>query len=265
MTQESARNISAKEVKALRDATGAGMMDAKRALTDAQGNFEEAAEMLKRRGLAKAADRLNREANEGAVAIAAAEGAAALVHLRSETDFSAKSEDFLTCLQEIAEAVLVDGPLAGERFTERIDDLRLSKKENITLGSAKRLEAAEDNLLDTYLHIQDGRGVNGVIVEGAGVPADVLHQVSLHAAFAKPSYLHRSEVDEEELERQRASAAAMAEGRPPQAREKIIEGRLKAWYAERVLLEQGLHGDKLSVQETLKGGRIVRFEQSYLG
>lgn len=265
MTQGSARSISAKDVKALRDLTGAGMMDAKRALSEAQGDFEEAAEILKRRGLARAAERSGREANEGAVAIASAEGSAALVHLRSETDFSAKSEDFLSCLQSIADAVLANGPQAADSFAERIDSLRLSKKENIGLGAVKRLEASEGNLLDTYLHLQDGRGVNGVIVEGAGVPADVLHQVSLHVAFAKPRYLHRSEVDEEEVGRQRASAEAMASDRPPQAREKIVEGRLKAWYAERVLLEQGLHGDKSSVQETLKGGKIVRFEQSYLG
>ncbi len=265
MSNASPKPISAKEVKALRDATGAGMMDAKRSLVEAEGDFSEAEEILKRRGLTKAAERASREANEGAVALASSGVAAALVHLRSETDFSAKSADFLECAEAAAEAVLSGGPKAIEEFSGQIDRLRLLKKENIHLGSVKRLEAAEGNLLDTYLHTQDGRGVNGVIVEGSGVAADVLHQVALHIAFAKPRYLHRDEVGGDVLERQRASASAMAEDRPPKVREKIVEGRLRAWFAESVLLEQGLHGEKVSVEDTLKDGRIVRFEQAYLG
>ena len=259
--------VSAREVKALRDATGAGMMDAKRALVEATGDAVEAAEVLKRKGLAKAAGRAARDAAEGAIAIVEGDGAAALVHLRSETDFSAKAEDFLACVQDIADAVLAGGPEAAATFADRIDGLRLVKKENISLGTVKRITAGEGNLLDTYLHRQDGRGVNGVIVEGSGVDAETLHQVSLHVAFAKPRFLHRQEVAADEVERQRASALEItkAEGRPEQAWDKITEGRLSGWFRESVLLEQGLHGDKVSVAQRIGNGEIVRFEQAYLG
>ena len=259
--------VSARAVKALRDATGAGMMDAKRALIEAAGDPAEAAEILKRKGLAKAAERAERQAAEGAIAIAAGVGVASMVHLRSETDFSAKAADFLACVQEIADAVLVDGPDADAAFADRIDSLRLAKKENISLGAVVRLAAAAGNVVDTYLHRQDGRGVNGVIVEGSGVDPDVLHQVALHIAFAKPTYLERSEVPAADVERERASALEItkAQGRPERAWDKIVEGRLSGWLRESVLLEQGLHGDKTSVAQSIGSGRIVRFEQAYLG
>lgn len=259
--------VSAREVKALRDATGAGMMDAKRALVEAAGDPVEAAEILKRKGLAKAAERADREANEGAIAISTGRGMASLVHLRSETDFSAKAGDFLACAQEIADAVLADGPDATGAFADRIDALRLAKKENISLGAVVNVAAAAGNTIDTYLHRQEGRGVNGVIVEGAGVDPDMLHQVALHIAFAKPTYLARSEVPATEVARERASALEItkAQGRPERAWDKIVEGRLSGWLRESVLLEQGLHGDKTSVAQSIGAGSIVRFEQAYLG
>ncbi|MCY3560640.1 MAG: translation elongation factor Ts [bacterium] len=259
--------VSAREVKALRDSTGAGMMDAKRALIEAAGDPVEAAEILKQRGLAKAAARADRTAAEGAIAVAVGEGIASLVHLRAETDFSAKAADFLSCVSEIAEAVRDDGAAAAERFAARIDELRLAKKENISLGTALQVRAGEGNLLDAYLHRQDGRGVNGVIVEGSDVDPDVLHQVALHVAFAKPRYLSRDEVPEADVERERASLTEItkAEGRPEAAWDKIVQGRLTGWFRESVLLEQGLHGDKVSVAKSVGNGRIVRFEQAYLG
>ena len=259
--------VSAREVKALRDTTGAGMMDAKRALVEAGGDPVQAAEILKRKGLAKAAERSGRDAAEGAIAIAVGEGTAALVHLRSETDFSAKADDFLGYVQDVADAVLAGGAGAAAAFADRIDALRLAKKENITLGTVTRITAGAGNLLDTYLHRQDGRGVNGVIVEGSGVDAETLHQISLHVAFARPRYLHRNEVPGDDVERQRSSVLEItkAEGRPEQAWDKITEGRLSGWFRESVLLEQGLHGDKVSVAQSIGNGEIVRFEQAYLG
>ena len=259
--------VSAREVKALRDATGAGMMDAKRALVEAAGDPAEAAEILKQRGLAKAAARADRDAAEGTIAVALGDGVAALVHLRSETDFSAKAADFLSCAQEIADAVRDGGAAAAERFAPRIEALRLAKKENISLGTVVQVRAGDGNTLDTYLHRQDGRGVNGVIVEGAGVDAEVLHQVALHVAFAKPRYLDRAEVPEADVERERASLLEItkAEGRPEAAWDKIVGGRLTGWFRESVLLEQGLHGDRVTVSRSIGNGRIVRFEQAYLG
>ena len=259
--------VSAREVKALRDATGAGMMDAKRALIEAAGDPAEAAELLKQKGLAKDAARAGREAAEGAIAVAVGDGVASLVHLRSETDFSAKAADFLACTQEIAEAVRDGGTEAAGEFDARIDELRLSKKENISLGAVVQVRAGEASRLDAYLHRQDGRGVNGVIVEGEGVDAEVLHQVALHVAFAKPRYLDRGEVPDADVERERASLLEItkAEGRPEAAWDKIVQGRLTGWFRESVLLEQGLHGDKTPVSRSIGSGRIVRFEQAYLG
>lgn len=261
-------DITVADIKALRDATGAGMMDAKRALEESGGDPEEARNLLREKGLAKAATRTDRENADGAVVIASGDGVAAIVHLKSETDFAAKSEDFIATAEAIAASVLADGPAAAEAHSAAIEELQITKKENIELGLVDRVEAGEGNLLDVYLHAdQGGRGVNGVIVEGSGVDQETLHQVALHIAFAKPVALARNEVDPALAEAERAALLEITknEGKPEAAWDKIVEGRLAAWYGEQVLLEQGLHGDKTSVQDSLGGGTIVSFRQAYLG
>jgi len=260
-------SISAKDVKALRDATGAGMMDAKRALEECDGDMEAAIQYLREKGLAKAADRDERENNEGAIAIAATDGSAAVVQIKTETDFAAKNEAVTGLASTLADAVLADGPAAVEAHAAALEDLKITIKENIDLGTVDRFEAAAGNTIDTYLHTQDGRGVNAVIVEGDGVSQDDLHQVALHIAFAKPTYLSADEVPAEEIDKERASLLEItkAEGKPEQAWDKIVEGRMRGWYGERVLLEQGLHGDKTAVKDSLGGGSIVRFVQVVIG
>jgi elongation factor Ts len=259
--------VTAKEVKALRDATGAGMMDAKKALTEAAGDFEQAVQLLRERGLAKAADRTDRENNEGAIALATADGAAAIVQLRTETDFTAKSQGVSTLVRDLAEAVLAAGEAAVESKAGAIDDLKLSTKENVALGKVVRIEAAAGNRLDTYLHLQDGRGINAVIVEGSDVDQETLHEIALHIAFAKPIALTRDEVSPAEAERERAALLEItkAEGKPEAAWDKIVDGRLGAWYRERVLLEQGVFGEKETVQQKIGKGTIVRFAQAFIG
>lgn len=260
-------DIAAKDVKALRDATGAGMMDAKKALTECDGDFEAASQMLREKGLAKAATRSDRDNVEGAIGLTSDGQRAALVHLKCETDFSAKSDGFLALVDELAKAVLVEGEGAIEARLAAIDDLRLSIKENVEVGRVSLIEAGDGNVLDTYLHVQDGRGVNGVVVEGSGVDQETLHQVALHIAFAKPTSLTRDEIPSDLVDKERAALLDItkAEGKPEQAWDKIVEGRLTGWFRETVLLEQGLHGDKTSVADTLAGGRIERFTQAYLG
>ena len=260
-------SISAKDVKALRDATGAGMMDAKKALEECDGDMEAAIQLLREKGLAKAADRGDRENNEGTIAIAAGENTAAVVQIKTETDFAAKNEGITSLVATLADAVLADGPGAIDTHAAALEDLKLTIKENIEMGVVERIEAADGNTLDTYLHTQDGRGVNAVIVEGSGVSADDLHQVALHIAFAKPTYLAADEVPAEEVEKERASLLEItkAEGKPEQAWDKIVDGRMRGWYGERVLLEQGLHGDKTAVKDSLGGGSIVRFVQVVIG
>ena len=259
--------VSARDVKALRDVTGAGMMDAKKALTAADGDMEAARQILREQGLAKADARTGRDNDQGAIAIAADGASAAVVQLKCETDFSAKNESFTSLVQALAESVLDAGAGAVERHSKEIEDLKLVLKENIQVGVVERIEAASGNILDSYVHRQDGRGVNAVVVEGSGVGADALHQVALHVAFAKPQFLSAEEIPAGEVERERAALLEItkAEGKPAQAWDKIVDGRMRGWYAERVLLEQGLHGEKTTVRNSIDGGSIVRFVQVTIG
>lgn len=260
-------SFTAQDVKALRDSTGAGMMDCKRALTENEGDMEAATQWLREKGMAKAAARADRASDQGTVALAAHGEAAAIVELRCETDFSAKADDFTSMADELAQLVLAEGEDSVESRKAEIEDLSLAKKENVRLGKVVRIQASEGNILDTYLHTQDGRGTSAVVVEARGVSQELAHEVALHVAFAKPSVLHRDDVDPDEVERERVALTEMtkAEGKPEQAWDKIVNGRLRAWYAERVLLEQGMFGEKETVQSRLGDGEIVRFELAAIG
>jgi elongation factor Ts len=243
------------------------MMDCKKALTDAEGDMERAAQLLRQKGLSKVATLEDRENNQGAVAIVRDGDTAALVELKAETDFSAKADDFVALVNRMAEAVLADGEDAVAQLQADLDDLRISKKENIVIGKVARFEAAGGNVLDAYLHTQDGRGTNGVLIEIEGTDEATAHEVALHIAFAKPTALSRDEIEPELVERARASFEELTrkEGKPEQAVPKIVEGRLNSWYAERVLPEQGIFGEKETVQQKLGSGRIVRFAQAVIG
>jgi elongation factor Ts len=263
--------FTAKDVKELRDATGAGMMDAKRALTESGGDPVEAGKWLRERGLGKAAERSDRQNAEGAVAVAIAGGAGALVELKSETDFVAKSPQFVGFVEELAAAVAADGEAAVDARKDALDDLKISLKENIEVGRVVRFVAAPGNLLDTYLHVQNGRGVNGVLVELSGGTGQLAHDVAVHIAFGKPSVLRREEVPAEEVEAERAALTAQTrnEGKPEQALQKIVEGRLEGWYKRvpgGVLVEQPFaRDDKQTVSQLLGGAEVIRFAQAVVG
>ena len=268
--------FSAQDVKRLRDATGVGMMDAKKALTENDGDFETATQWLLEKGLAKSAERSDRENVEGAVAIGTAGRAISAVLLKSETDFVAKSPEFTKLVQDAADLVAAEGEDAIATLQPRLDELKISLKENLDWGRAVRFDPAEGNPTDTYLHVQSDRGVNGVLVELAGGDADLAHQVALHIAFSKPTVLTRDEVDPAEVEEQKALFLKMTqdEGKPEQAWPKIVEGRLKGWYARLgepgkpggVLLDQPWYDDdKQTVAQALGDARIVRFAQVLIG
>lgn len=260
-------SFTAQDVKALRQATGAGMMDCKRALTENEGDMEAATQWLREKGMAKAAARADRASDQGAVALAVDGNAAAIVELRCETDFSAKADDFTALADELAQLVLAEGEGSVESRQAAIEDLSLAKKENVQLGKVVKVLASDGSILDTYLHTQDGRGTSAVVVEARGVSQEMAHEIALHVAFAKPSVLHRDEVDPDEVERERIALTEMtkAEGKPEQAWDKIVTGRLRAWYADRVLLEQGMFGEKETVESRLGDGEIVRFELAAVG
>jgi elongation factor Ts len=260
--------FTAKDVQRLRQATGAGMMDAKKALTENDGDFDAAAQWLREKGLAKAAGREDRENAQGAVAVVVDGNVGAIVQLKCETDFTAKSESVTSLVQDLVDLVAAKGESAvGEREKE-LEDLKITTKENLELGKVVRFEAADGNILDSYLHIQDGRGVNAVLVELAGGNRELAHDIAVHIAFTKPPYLTRDEVPADEVDKERAALLDItkAEGKPEQAWPKIVEGRLNAWYQERVLMEQKfVRDEKRSIEQVLGDATLVRFAQVYIG
>jgi elongation factor Ts len=263
-------DFTAKDVQALRQATGAGIMDAKRALTESGGDPEAATKWLREKGLAKAAGRTDRDNSEGVVAAAVAGSGVALVELKCETDFVAKSDSFAPMAQGIADAVAARGEGALADFADKIDDLKVVLKEHIELGKTESFTAADGNIVDTYVHRQDGRGVNAVAVELSGGTAELAHDLAVHIAFTKPSAATRDEVPTAEVEAERATLIDItkAEGKPEAALDKIVEGRLGGWFAERVLLEQKyVKDEKQTVAKLLDsaGATLVRFCQIIVG
>jgi elongation factor Ts len=258
--------FTAKDVQNLRQATGAGMMDAKRALEETDGDFDAAAKALREKGLAKSVDRADRENTQGVVAVSSAPGIAAVVELKCETDFVAKSDAFIAVAQQLADTLAADGSLDAHK--ERVDDLKVTLKENIDVGRTERIEVADGQAVDVYLHKQEGRGVNAVVVVLDGGDEALAHEVAVSAAFSKPSYLARADVPQAEADEERATLEGItrAEGKPEQAIEKIVEGRLNAWYKNRVLLEQPYaKDDKQSISQLLGDASIARFAQVYIG
>jgi elongation factor Ts len=264
-------DFTAKDVQRLRQVTGAGMMDAKRALTEAEGDFDAAKKRLQEQGLANLNKRDDRENTEGAVALATSGTAAALVWLRSETDFVAKSPEFVKLANAVAEAVVAEGDAGTGRFEEAINELKVALKENIELGQVVRFEAGPDEVLDSYLHVQSDRGVNGVLVLLKGAGQELAHDIAVHIAFARPSVLTRDEVPESEVAEQRALLETQTrnEGKPEQALPKIVEGKLGGWFKRApggALLEQPFARDeKVTVAAHLGGAEVVRFAQVEIG
>ncbi|HWJ61750.1 MAG TPA: translation elongation factor Ts [Acidimicrobiales bacterium] len=262
-------DFTAKDVQALRQSTGAGMMDAKKALQENGGDAEAAAKWLREKGLAKSATREDRDNSQGTVAVSLVDGVAAIAQLKCETDFVAKSDQFSDLVQEIATIVATQGTEAASKKNEAIDDLKVVLKENIELGEIVRFEAAEGNVIDTYVHRQDGRGVLGVIVELAGGGStELAHDIAVHIAFSKPKYLANDEVPEAEVaaERETLEAITRAEGKPEQAIAKIVEGRIGAWFKDQVLIDQPyVKDDKQTIAQLLGGASIARFALVSIG
>ncbi|HZT68095.1 MAG TPA: translation elongation factor Ts [Acidimicrobiales bacterium] len=260
--------FTAKDVQALRQATGAGMMDAKRALEENDGDAEAAAQWLREKGLASSAKRSDRESTQGAVAVDTVGNAAAIVELRCETDFVAKSTDFVELVEDLARLVAAKGEDAVSERQEEIDRLKVTLKENIQLGRVARFDSSDGSVIDTYLHVQNGRGVNAVMVEIAGGSQELAHDVAVHVAFARPAYLSREEVPEDQVAAERATLENISrnEGKPEAALPKIVEGRLNGWFKERVLLEQDfVRDEKMTISKLLGSAELKRFAQVVVG
>jgi len=269
-------DISAKDVAALRKATGAGMMDCKKALAETDGDIEAAKDWLRKKGLAGATKREGRAADQGAVEVVVDGNAGAVVELNCETDFVAKSADFQNVLGALVAQIAAQGDadVAGQAFEgstvgETITQMGATLGERIELGRVARYETA-DGLLDAYKHVQNDRGTIGVLVELGGVDAGstdakaVAHDIALHIASAAPRYVSKDDVPADAIEKERELLTELTrnEGKPENAIEKIVAGRLNGFYKDYCLLEQGFVKEPKTtiakLVEGLGGGATVR-------
>lgn len=260
--------FTAQDVKALRDATGAGMMDAKKALEANDGDMEASKQWLREKGLAASAKRDDRENTQGVVALVIDGNVGAMVKLKSETDFVASSDQFKAEAETLAALVAAKGEAAVAERAAVLDDLKIVLKEKIELGEVVRIEAAPGNVLDSYLHVQGGRGVNGVLVEMSGASAELAHDVAVHIGFARPKYLTRDDVPADVVEKERATLETLSrnEGKPEAALPKIVEGRINGFFKDIALLEQPYaKDDKQSVKQFIGSATIVRYAQVEIG
>lgn len=264
--------FTAKDVQTLRKATGAGMMDAKNALTRCDGDAEAAAQWLRENGIASSAARADRDNSDGVVVARVVEqgsgSVGAIVELRCETDFVAKSDGFQAMADQLLDAVLSEGPSVVADSAGAIDDLKITLKENIAVGAVERYEAPAGSCLDAYVHQQNGRGVNAVLVELDGATPEIAHDVALHIASSRPTYIQRSDVPADVLDRERATLEALSrnEGKPEAALGKIVEGRLVGFLREHTLMEQKFVKDeKRTIADLVGGARVTRFAQIEIG
>ncbi len=260
--------FTAQDVKALREASGAGMMDCKKALQETDGDMEAAKQWLREKGLAASAKREDRDATQGVVAMHVDGNVGAIVELKSETDFVASSEQFKQEAQVLAELVAAQGTDATAERTAAIEELKVTLKENIGVGGVERIDAADGNDLGHYQHNQGGRGVNAVLVEIEDGSAELAHDIAVHIAFARPTYLSRDDIPADVVSQERATLETLTrnEGKPEQAIEKIVAGRLQGFYKDVALLDQPYaKDDKQSVAQFLGGAKVKRFAQVEIG
>jgi elongation factor Ts len=261
-------SISAKDIQALRQSTGAGMLDCKKALEATDGDVEAAKQWLREKGLAASAKRDDRESAQGVVALLLDGNVGGIVKLKCETDFVAASDQFKAEADELVALVVAKGTDAVAERQSAIDDLKITLKENISLGDVVRIDAAPSNLLESYLHMQGGRGVNAVLVEMSGATPELAHDVAVHIAFARPKYLRREDVPEDVIAKERATLETISrnEGKPEAALPKIVEGRLGGFFKEVCLLDQPYaKDDKITIAQLIGSANIVTFAQVEIG
>ncbi len=276
--------ISATDVKQLRDRTGAGMMDCKRALTEAEGDLEEAIKILRTQGLAAASKKSHRAASEGAVVVVGDGSKMVVMELNCETDFVARNPDFQEFANAIASLALSSGvthvdelkaqPFEGDpghTVEQAISQMIATIGENIVLSRLEQIEAAPGHHLSSYVH---GGGKIGVVVEGSeAVSEEALHDVALHVAASEPRFVTRDEVTDDVLQSEKEIALnqAIAQGKPEHIAEKIVVGKMEKFFEQEVLLEQPFAKDSsMTVAQYLKdaagdGATVARFIRFKLG
>ena len=271
--------ISAKDVMALREKTGAGVMDCKKALTDADGDMNKAADLLRERGIAKADKKASRIAAEGIVACYVEGNVGVLIELNCESDFVAKNPQFLEIANECAKVVVACNPadvealLACKLADATVEEYLKSKiaviGEKIAVRRFVRYES--EGFLESYIHLG---GKLGVMLDMAGEATDaakeVAHDVTLQIAFTKPAYLTKDEVPADVIENEKSVLLnqAINEGKPQAIAEKMVMGRIKKFYEENCLVEQAfIKDDSKKICELLKGANatIAKFAFFVMG
>ena len=239
--------ITAALVKELRDNTGAGMMDAKKALTETDGDMEAAVDWLRTKGLAKAAKKSGRTAAEGLIGTQVSNGVGVMVEVNSETDFVSKNSDFQQMVSSFATAALeasevdglvrlkVDGSVISEILTNKIATIG----ENMTIRRMARLEGES---VATYVHnaVSEGMGKIGVLVAMTGVDKGIGKQIAMHIAAANPASLSVDDLDSSIIDREKQilSEQARESGKPEAVIEKMVTGRMNKFFEEVTLLNQ---------------------------
>ncbi len=265
--------IAASLVKELREKSGAGIMDAKHALTENNGDIQKAIDWLRVKGIAKAAGKSGRATREGMIGILLANGAGVAVEVNSETDFVARNAEFCKLVRRITEKALkqdnveallessLDDGTVQEAVTEKIAKLG----ENLTV---RRMQKVSGESISCYIHNSVGEGVGkiGVLVAFRGVAGETGEEIAMHVAAATPVSLSEDNVPEEIVERERQILVQKAGGKPPAVIEKIVAGGLKKFYSESTLLNQKfvMDTDKTVARVAEEAGIVVldfiRFE-----
>ena len=271
--------FTAKDVMALREKTGAGVMDCKRALTDADGDMAKAADLLRERGIAKAEKKASRIAAEGIVACYIDGKTGVLIEVNCESDFVAKNPQFAEIATEVAKVIVKENPANVEALlgcacaNGTVEEFLKSKiaiiGEKIAIRRFVRYEA--EGFLESYIHLGGKLGVMlDIAGEATDVAKEVAHDITLQIAFTKPAYLTKDEVSAETLEKEKAvlKQQAMNEGKPEAIAEKMVMGRIKKFYEENCLLEQAfIKDDSKKVSDLLKGANasIAKFAFFVMG
>jgi elongation factor Ts len=262
-------NYTAADVKALREKSGAGMMDCKSALDEADGNVDKAMEVLRLKGLKGVTKREGRTTSNGLIVARVNGGTGWLIELACETDFVAKAPVFIALADKVADAVVAGGAktlesaltadMGGKSVADAINDEAAIMGEKVEL---RRVAVAEGDAVDAYLHrtSKDLPPQVGVLVAYSGSDAETAHDVAVHIAAFSPTALSRDDISAEVVatERRIAEETARNEGKPEAALSKIVEGRVNGFFKENVLVEQDFAKDnKLSVAKVLENAGIT--------
>lgn len=270
--------VTAQMVKELREKTGAGMMDCKKALTENDGNMEKAVDWLREKGMAQAAKKADRIAAEGLTAIEIDGNSAVIAEVNAETDFVAKNENFKSLLNDITKFLLAKKPSNVEAaLAENMNDNQTLKAylndaiakigEKISLRRFSILEKSDNEVFGAYLHM-GGRIAVLNVIEGAD--EETAKDIAMHVAAVNPKYIDRNDVPEEEVEREKEvlKQQALNEGKPANIVEKMVTGRLNKYFEEICLLDQEFVKDsdqKVGKYLKSKGGTISSFVRYEVG